>query len=112
MSKEQIDQDVVLEGEFLPNENRIVLKTPLQIGSGQHISEVELIEPTAAAMKGLNRFDILTMSDDAHKKLLPRISRPSITAAMFDRMSLKDTQKIMTRVTSFFVDDELDSPVT
>lgn len=99
-------------GEFLPNENRIVLKNPLQIGDGQHISEVELIEPTAAAMKGLNRFDILMMNDDAHKKLLPRISRPSITAQMFERMSLKDTQKIMTKITSFFVDEELDNPVT
>lgn len=94
------------------NDNIVTLKTPLQTGENQFINEVELIEPTAAAMKGLNRFDILMMSDDAHKKLLPRISRPSITAAMFDRMTLKDTQNIMTKITSFFVDEELDSPVT
>jgi hypothetical protein len=112
MQPETTEHSMAVFAEALPNDNKITLKKPLQIGDGQYISEVELIEPTAAAMKGLNRFDILMMNDDAHKKLLPRISHPSITAAIFDRMSLKDTQKIMTKVTSFFVDDELDSPVT
>jgi len=89
--------------------HKITLKKPLELADGQQLSEFEIEEPNAAAMKGLNRFDILMMNDDAHKKLLPRISKPSISPAMFERMSLKDTQKIMTVVTGFFVDAEENS---
>ena len=89
-----------------PETTKIKLKKPLLLADGNTIDEITLIEPNAAVMKGLNRYEILTLSDDAHKKLLPRISQPVITAPMFEQMSLKDTQKIMNAVTGFFVDAE------
>lgn len=101
------------EGVMVPNPtNLIKLRKPIVLAGGQQITEVLLTEPNAGAMRGLNRFDILMLNDDAHKKLLPRISSPSITAAMFDQMSLKDTQDIMSKVTSFFVDAETDFQTT
>ena len=110
MAKEE--STVVHEGEVLLNPNRIKLRKPIQLADSAQIGEVVLNEPNAGAMRGVNRLDLFQLNDDAHKKLLPRISSPSITAAMFDQMSLKDTQEIMNKVVSFFVDTEVDSPVT
>ena len=90
------------------SEHIIVLKTPLPLADDKQITEFKLTEPNAAAMKGLSRFDILTMVDDAHKKLLPRISYPQITPNLFNQMSLKDSQKVMNTVVGFFVDTEDD----
>ncbi len=95
------------------SEHKISFKTPLQLADDQQITEVTLTEPNAAAMKGLSRFDILTMVDDAHKKLLPRISYPQITPNLFNQLSLQDSQKVMNTVVSFFVDtgdDEYPTP--
>lgn len=92
--------------------HKITLKTPLLLADGNTINEVTLNDPNAGALKGLNRFDLLMMNDDAHKKLLPRISQPCITAPMFEQMSLKDTQKIMTKVVSFFVEETEEVPAT
>jgi hypothetical protein len=89
-------------------EHIIVLKTPLPLADDKKITEIKLTEPNAAAMKGLSRYEILTMVDDAHKKLLPRISYPQITPNLFNQMSLKDSQKVMNVVISFFVDTEED----
>lgn len=94
------------------SEHTIVLKTPLPLADDKHITEFEITEPNAAAMKGLSRFDILTMVDDAHKKLLPRISYPQITPNLFNQMSLKDSQKVMNVVVSFFVESEEDEYLT
>ena len=91
--------------ETVPNDNVVKFKMPLELAGGQQISEVLLIEPKAGTMKGINRYGILTMADDEHKKLIPRISQPCITAVMFDQLSLKDSQKLMTKVVGFFADE-------
>ena len=87
-------------------ENNIVkFKTPLELADDKQLTEVTVIEPKAGVLKGINRYGILTMSDDEHKKLIPRITQPCITAVMFDQLSLKDSQKLMTKVVSFFADE-------
>lgn len=86
--------------------HKVTLKTPLLLADGNSVSEITITEPSAGALKGINRYDLLIMNDEAHKKLLPRISQPCITAQMYEQMSLKDTQKLMNQVVGFFADAE------
>lgn len=91
--------------KFVENKMRtekVKLESGIKLSSGDVVEEVVLTEPKIAMLKGISRLSLLTMDDDAHKKLLPRISEPLITAQMFDELSLYDSQQLMTAISSFF----------
>jgi len=86
----------------------IKFKTPIQRGD-ETISQVELREPNAAALKGLDRMDLLRMNDEAHRTLIPKISTPMITPQMYNQLSLSDSQRLINGVVGFFAGlEELD----
>ncbi len=85
----------------------VVLKRPLTQGSGDTTKTVFFVRlvraPTPAeADKAGGRAMILQMYDSAHKSLLPKISEPTITPAIYERMTLRDQQSLIMGVCSFF----------
>lgn len=86
----------------------VVFSKPLKLADDKEIKETVVSEPNPAALKGVSRYDLLTMNDEAHKKVLPRITYPQITAKLYDQLSLKDSQKLINKVIGFFSDTDDD----
>lgn len=81
----------------------VKLSKPIKRGD-KEITEVNVREPSAGELRGLDNHDVLRMSVSAHRKLLPRIS--CITANEFDQLPPKDLIALQSEVVSFFTDAE------
>ncbi|WP_372830509.1 phage tail assembly protein [Pontibacterium sp.] len=79
---------------------KVLLTSPLVRGE-MEVSEIELREPKAGELRGLNNMDVLQMSVTAHRTLIPRIS--SVTANEFDQLAPADLIQLQQAVVSFFL---------
>lgn len=61
-----------------PAANTHTLDTPLTRG-GQTITHVTLAKPAAGALRGTSLSDLVSLNVDALRKVLPRISTPTLT---------------------------------
>lgn len=68
---------------------KIVLKTPLENGQ-KTITELVVREPRAGALRGISLAGLADMDVDALLKLVPRITKPGITEAQAELLSLPD----------------------
>ena len=80
---------------------KITLTRSLARGE-KEIDVVEIREPSAGELRGLDNMDVLRMGVDAHKKLVPRIS--NITENEFNLLSPKDMITIQNEVVAFFME--------
>lgn len=70
---EQLDKPVL-------KENLVVLESPISRGDVV-IAQVELMKPTAGALRGVRLADLASSDVDALLMVLPRITMPSLTKA-------------------------------
>lgn len=77
------------------------LKNPIKRGE-KEIKQVELREPGAGELRGLDNFSVLRMDVNAHRTLVPRIS--NITANEFDALKPKDLLAVQQEVVAFFTE--------
>lgn len=84
---------------------KIVLEDPIKFANGHETYTVSLFRaPTVGEIsKAGGRASLFNLDDAAHTKLLPGISDPQITQALYGRMSLFDQQILMNGVISFFM---------
>lgn len=80
---------------------KVTLSSPVKRGDAE-ISTVELREPSAGELRGLDNFDVLRMNVGAHRTLIPRIS--NITANEFDLLRPKDLIAVQQEVVAFFME--------
>ncbi len=80
---------------------KVILSSPVKRGDAE-ISTVELREPSAGELRGLDNFDVLRMNVGAHRTLIPRIS--NITANEFDMLRPKDLIAVQQEVVAFFME--------
>lgn len=79
----------------------VKLSEPLKRGD-EEITDVTLREPKSGELRGLDMFDVIRMSVNAHRALVPRIS--NITANEWDLLAPKDLMAIATEVAGFFME--------
>ncbi|MCX4116976.1 phage tail assembly protein [Aeromonas rivuli] len=80
---------------------KVTLSRPVKRGEAE-ISTVELREPSAGELRGLDNFDVLRMNVGAHRTLIPRIS--NITANEYDMLCPKDLIAVQQEVVAFFME--------
>ncbi|EIU5460387.1 TPA: phage tail assembly protein [Pseudomonas aeruginosa] len=79
----------------------VPLSKPFKRGETE-IAAVELREPSAGELRGLDMFDVIRMNVTAHRSLIPRIS--NLTANEFDQLSPRDLLNVQTEVVGFFTE--------
>lgn len=85
-----------------PETATVTLDTPIQRGDTT-ITSVTLRKPRAGELRGLSLSDLLTTNVDAHIKLLPRISTPTLIAAELDAMDPADLAALAGEVIGFLL---------
>ncbi|AOJ83744.1 phage tail protein [Burkholderia sp. MSMB617WGS] len=65
-------------GHAAPDENTHTLDTPIE-REGQTITQVTLRKPAAGALRGTSLAALVNLDVDALRKVLPRISTPTLT---------------------------------
>jgi hypothetical protein len=84
---------------------KVKLKTPIKVDGKKSIEEIEIREPKAGEMRGISVLEVLRMEVTAYKQLLPRISKPILTAEQIDSLNFGDIAKIMREVSDFLEDE-------
>ncbi|EOG5640798.1 phage tail assembly protein [Pseudomonas aeruginosa] len=79
----------------------VPLSKPFKRGETE-IAAVELREPSAGELRGLDMFDVIRMNVTAHRSLIPRIS--NLTANEFDQLLPRDLLNVQTEVVGFFTE--------
>lgn len=79
----------------------VPLSKPFKRGETE-IAAVELREPSAGELRGLDMFDVIRMNVTAHRSLIPRIS--NLTANEFDQLSPRDLLNVQTEIVGFFTE--------
>lgn len=85
-----------------PNQETVPLDTPIQRGE-QTITEVLVRKPMAGELRGVALQDLLHMDVLALRKVLPRITAPSLTDHEIGRMDPADLLQLGVAVTNFLV---------
>lgn len=85
-----------------PNEEVIFLDTPITRGE-QEIKEVTLRKPMSGELRGVTLADLAQMDVLALRKVLPRISTPSLTDHEIGRMDPADLLQCGVAVGSFLL---------
>lgn len=85
-----------------PNESRIELDEPIQRGNTT-ITELQIRKPKAGELRGTNLLSLGKMDVLALRKVLPRITTPTVTEAEIDNMSLADLMQCGAMVSGFFM---------
>jgi hypothetical protein len=89
----------------------ITLTQPLSLADDNKITEIEIIPPANSnVMRGLFFAFILAENEEQCPKLLQRVTEPSLSPAMIEKMSLKDSGALFKAVKKLFGDefDEID----
>jgi len=79
----------------------VLLIKPLKQGENE-ITEVTLREPTTGELRGLEMFQILRMDVNAHRTLVPRLSK--LSANEFDMLAPRDLLKVQEEIVGFFTE--------
>lgn len=85
-----------------PNEEVITLDTPIIRGE-QKIEQVTLRKPMSGELRGVTLSDLAQMDVLALRKVLPRISMPSLTEHEIGRMDPADLLQCGVAVASFLL---------
>ena len=85
-----------------PNQEAVPLDSPIQRGE-QSITEVIVRKPMSGELRGVALQDLLNMDVLALRKVLPRISIPSLTDHEIGRMDPADLLQLGVAVTGFLV---------
>ncbi len=85
-----------------PNPNTIILDSPIKRGSSE-ISEVTLRKPMAGELRGVTLTDLLQMDVLALRKVLPRITNPTLTEHEIGQMDPADLVQLASLVTGFLL---------
>lgn len=85
-----------------PNEEVVKLDTPITRGE-QTINEVTLRKPMSGELRGVTLVDLGQMDVLALRKVLPRISTPSLTEVEIGRMDPADLMACGVAVCSFLL---------
>ncbi|MNO90844.1 Phage tail protein E [compost metagenome] len=85
-----------------PNQEVITLDTPIIRGE-QEIKEVTLRKPMSGELRGVTLMDLSLMDVLALRKVLPRISTPSLTDHEIGRMDPADLLQCGVAVGSFLL---------
>lgn len=85
-----------------PNPNLITLDEPLKRGD-QSITAITVRKPDSGALRGLSLVDVLRMDVDALRKLLPRITDPTLTEADVANLDPADLMQLASKVTGFLL---------
>lgn len=85
-----------------PNPNTIILDSPIKRGSSE-ILEVTLRKPMAGELRGVTLTDLLQMDVLALRKVLPRITTPTLTEHEIGQMDPADLVQMASLVTGFLL---------
>jgi hypothetical protein len=85
-----------------PNRPVITLDTPIVRGSTE-ITEVTLRKPVSGELRGVSLTDLLQMDVLALRKVLPRITAPSLTDHEIGQMDPADLVQMATEVAGFLL---------
>lgn len=84
------------------DDNTITLDEPLTRGD-QSITAITVRKPDSGALRGLSLVDVLRMDVDALRKLLPRITDPTLTEADVAKLDPADLMQLASKVTGFLL---------
>ena len=73
-------------------------------GENRDITEVQLREPRAGELRGLETVALLRMDYNSHRTIIPRLC-PQLTAADIDAMAAKTLLAVQQEIVGFFVED-------
>lgn len=90
------------EAKKNPNQETVPLDTPIQRGE-QTITEILVRKPMSGELRGVALQDLLHMDVLALRKVLPRITIPSLTDHEIGRMDPADLLQLGVAVTNFLV---------
>lgn len=90
------------EAKKNPNQETVPLDSPIQRGE-QTINEILVRKPMAGELRGVSLQDLIQMDVLALRKVLPRISIPSLTDHEIGRMDPADLLQLGVAVTGFLV---------
>lgn len=85
-----------------PNRPVITLDTPIVRGSTE-ITEVTLRKPVSGELRGVSLTDLLQMDVLALRKVLPRITTPTLTDHDIGQMDPADLVQMATEVAGFLL---------
>lgn len=85
-----------------PNEEVVPLDAPIQRGETT-ITEITLRKPNSGALRGVTLLDLAQMDVLALRKVLPRISEPTLTDHEIGQMDPADLTACAVVVASFLV---------
>lgn len=80
----------------------VQLERPIRRGDAT-VTSVVLRKPRTGELRGLSLTDVLTTSVDAHIKLIPRISTPTLIAAELEAMDPADFAALAGEVVAFLL---------
>lgn len=84
------------------NRNTVKLTNPILRGE-QKYTEITVIKPTVAALKGLKLLDVMQSDVNALTVLLPRVTQPMLHKNDFDSMDIQDFTALATETIGFLV---------
>ena len=89
----------------------VTLDTPIKRNE-KEFTEITVLKPTVAALKGLKMFDVLQMDVDALQVLLPRVTQPMLHKNDFINMEVADFTELVTAVIGFLAKNSAEEEPT
>lgn len=80
----------------------VKLSNPILRGDKEY-SDITVIKPTVAALKGLKLLDLMQSDVNALMVLLPRVTQPMLHKNDFETMDSQDFTALVTEVVGFLV---------
>lgn len=85
-----------------PNEATVELDSPIERGTNS-IKSLHLRKPMSGELRGVSLVDLLNLDVNALRKVLPRITTPTLTDVEVGRMDPADLVEIGTTVAGFLL---------
>lgn len=85
-----------------PNEDTVDLDSPIVRGTNS-IKSLHLRKPLSGELRGVSLVDLLNLDVNALRKVLPRITTPTLTDVEVGRMDPADLVEIGTKVAGFLL---------
>lgn len=100
----QVSTDTTYQVEPVknPNEATVELDSPIERGTNS-IKSLHLRKPMSGELRGVSLVDLLNLDVNALRKVLPRITTPTLTDVEVGRMDPADLVEIGTTVAGFLL---------
>lgn len=85
-----------------PNQETVPLDSPILRGQ-QTITEVVVRKPMSGSLRGVSLVELINLDVLALRKVLPRITTPTLTEAEIERMDPADLVQLGVAVSGFLV---------